>query len=94
MHARRRYDHHADLRIALEDAADLMLDALERHLESPLDAALLARVAKVARQRRDALARYEKLAGIDIRPGERMTLEDLAARAEVDGDVSESAVMP
>lgn len=83
-----RHTLHADLRIAFEDAADLMLDALERHLECPLDHALIARVVSVARTRRDALRRYEDGEGLRMeRGGYPPSLVDLVARAEVDGAV-------
>ena len=83
-----RHTLHDDLRLAFSDAADLMFDALERHLESPLEADLIARVIAVARQRRDALRRYEDRAGLRMdRGGHPPRLEDLLARAEVDGAV-------
>ena len=93
---RRRNDMHPDLRIAFESAAEVVIDALDQHLDHGVDEALLRRVVEWARKRRDELVRYERRHGIELARDERPRtvaemFDELLASAEVAGDVAESA---
>jgi hypothetical protein len=85
---------HADLRIACERASEIMLDAIEQHLERGVEPDLLRRVAVLVRRAHETLRAYETRHGIEPALRDyRVSLETIVARAEADGAVEISGVV-
>jgi hypothetical protein len=77
----REVARHADHRIAVEDYAWTLLDAVELHLTAQIDPLLLRRICTRMRDALDNLARYEATHGIHMDRSPK-TVADIVLAAE------------